>query len=82
MLPQLLCALFVLDWCIREGEGCGRTLWIVFFHGLLYPLLVPIYSIIVAVKILLYGEEKYDNLNETKGFKMFELLGQYFLFII
>ena len=50
--------------------------------ALLYPLTVPAVSIYWAAKELFLGEDKEENLTVMKALKMFEHLGQYFLFNI
>ena len=82
MLPQLLSTLFVIVMVIKHGERCGDALGMVFLSGPLYPLLVPARTIVLAGRQLLSGENKENDLAAMKGMKMFEHLGQYFLFII
>ena len=82
MLPQLLCALSMIVYSIAAEEGCGDVLLAGFIFGLLYPLVVPAVTIYQSLKILCGDKDKYDWLTFMKGFKIFEHLGQYFLFII
>ena len=80
-MPPGLCALFVTVIIIKDGKGCGRTLYGVLM-SLLYPLWVPARSIYLTVKELFWGKDKEEELNIMKGLKMFEQLGQYFLFML
>ena len=66
---------------ITDWTGCGDALMRVFI-ALLYPLGVPALSIYYAARELFWGKDKEEDLNEMKGLKMFEHLGQYFLFSI
>ena len=66
---------------IKDREGCGSVLESL-FYALLYPLKVPATSIYYSGKLLLGGEDEDGDLTFTKKVKMFERLGQYFLFII
>ena len=81
MLPQGLCALWVIVLGIKYRKGYGDVL-LRLFLALLYPLLVPAYSIcasgILLLAAVLGGEnEKADYmLTDIKFMKMFEHLGQ------
>ena len=78
-----LCALCVIVVHIKDREGCGEVLAGLIL-ALLYPLWVPACSFCTSGISLLGREDKKedDDLTVLKGLKMFENLGQYFLFII
>ena len=82
LLPQLLSTLFTIVTSIKNRGRCGDTLLYVFVGGLLYPLALPISSIYLSASQLLTGEDEEERLTSMKGMKIFEHLGQYFLFII
>ena len=55
------------------------------FFGLFYPLIVPAISIFLSGKLLLGSNDFSNEDNQLifmKGLKIFEHLGQYFLFSI
>ena len=52
------------------------------FGALLYPLLVPVWSIFCSAIELFCGKDEEEDLTTAKGLKMFEQLGEYFLFSI
>ena len=79
-MPQVLSTLFMIGWRIKNWTGCRNALKIVCI-GLLYPLTVPALSIYYSGKLLFVGEDK-GYQTGMKGFKIFEHLGQYFLFNI
>ena len=81
MLPQALFALFVIVRNIKNRDGCRDALKVL-FGALLYPLVVPALSIYWAARELFLGEDKEGDLGWMKAMKMFEHLGQYFLFSI
>ena len=74
LLPQALCALFVIVFSIKNRKGCGDIL-VPLFLALFYPLYVPAESIYHAARELFWGEDREENLNAMKGMKMFEHLG-------
>ena len=81
LLPQGLLALYWIVRSIEERPGCGDALLGVFV-ALMYPLLVPELSIIFSAGELFLGDDEKEVLTFTKALKMFEHLGQYFLFSI
>ena len=67
---------------IKERKGSGAALLRLVFVALFYPLFVPIASIYLAAKELFWGKDRENDLTVMKGLKLFEQLGQYFLFSI
>ena len=79
LLPPGLVALVFGS--IGITDGCGCALGGVFF-GLLYPLCLPAASIYFSDREVFWGEDEEDDLAMIKILKIFEHLGQYFLFSI
>ena len=73
--------MFMIIVIIKEKRGCEGSLAGVFV-ALFYPLAVPAGSIYLAAKELFWGKDEEDILTFMKGLKLFEHLGQYFLFSI
>ena len=70
MLPQALCALYVIVGIIKYRPGCGDVLVPLFF-ALFYPLTVPAVSIYYAARELFWGEDRGENLTFMAGLKMY-----------
>ena len=70
----------------KERLDCGEDYYYYniqnVFLALLYPLTVPAISIYYSGKLLLGGEDEYDRLTRMTAWKIGELIGQDFLFII
>ena len=85
MLPPGLCALFTIAVMIIQSNwrdvGCEEALLGVAL-ALSYHLTVPAVSIYLAAKELFFGQDKERDQTTAKALKMFEHLGQYFLFRI
>ena len=78
-MPPGLCALYIIFWSILNRKGCGGALLVAVSLAALYPVFVPTGSIYLAARELFWGK---DGEGLMKRLKMFEHLGQYFLFNI
>ena len=78
-MPPGLCALYIILWSILNRKGCGDALLVAVSLAALYPVFVPAGSIYLAARELFWGK---NSEGLMKRLKMFEHLGQYFLFNI
>ena len=82
-LPTELFALVVIVVVIKVRErSWGDDLIVAVTLGALYPLYIPAAAIFLAARELFWGEDKEEDLTTMKAFKMFQLLGQYFIRIL